>query len=114
MLVRVSVALVLADDAIEHTSHEVLICRRRQVALLVIDVGIEVTRLDFLRVSLRLLACTHARATSCTADDILHRVRVDIVKHLADEHRLVEALDHILREAKLLRVLYKILVVSRC
>ena len=94
VLVSVSIALVLADDTVEHTGHKVLICRRRQVALLVIDVRIEVTRLDFLRVCLRLLACTHAGTASCTADDILHRVRVDIVNDFADEHILAQ-----LREA---------------
>ena len=94
MLVCISIALVLADDTIEDICHKVLARRRRQVALLVINIRVEVARLDFLRVSLRLFACTHARTTSRTADDILHCVRVDIVYHLADEHILAQ-----LREA---------------
>ena len=88
MLVRVCVALILADDTIENTGHKILICRRRQVALLVVNVIDQFARPDFLRVSLCLLARTHAGTASRTADDILHRVRIDIVYHLADKHIL--------------------------
>ena len=88
VLIRVCVALVLADDAIEDTRHKILICRRCQVSLLVIDIAFQITRLDFLRVRLCLLARAHTRAARRTADDILHRVRVDIVNDFADEHIL--------------------------